>query len=122
MILQTSFLTPPFGFALFYLRSVAPAQDYLDRVTRQRITAMTTAQIYRGAIPYVILQLVMVAVIVAFPQTVLMGLGKVEKVDPSTVSDRTFRNRATTTTSRMRAACSAGRTGRSRRRCDPTPK
>ena len=85
MVLQTSFLTPPFGFALFYLRSVAPAVDYIDKVTRKRISALTTAQIYRGAIPFVILQIIMVAVLIAFPQTVLMGLGKTEAVDVDAV-------------------------------------
>jgi tripartite ATP-independent transporter DctM subunit len=52
--LQTSFLTPPFGFSLFYLRSVAPS-------------AVRTAQIYRGALPFVVLQLVAIAVLIAFP-------------------------------------------------------
>ncbi len=52
--LQTSFLTPPFGFALFYLRGVAPP-------------AITTAQIYRGAIPFVAIQLFALLLIAAFP-------------------------------------------------------
>ena len=45
MNLQTSFLTPPFGFALFYLRSVAARSDYTDHVTKQRIPAVTTEQV-----------------------------------------------------------------------------
>ena len=53
--LQTSFLTPPFGFALFYLRGVAPE-------------SIKTAQIYKGAIPFVIIQLVMLGILAAFPQ------------------------------------------------------
>ena len=53
MNLQTSFLTPPFGFALFYLRSVAPAVDYDDVVTGKRIPAVTTAQIYKGSIAFI---------------------------------------------------------------------
>jgi TRAP-type mannitol/chloroaromatic compound transport system permease large subunit len=52
--LQTSFLTPPFGFALFYLRAVAPAE-------------VRTAQIYRGVIPFVAIQLVALAVLASFP-------------------------------------------------------
>ena len=52
--LQTSFLTPPFGFALFYLRGVAPPQ-------------VTTAQIYRGAIPFVAIQVFALLLIAAFP-------------------------------------------------------
>ncbi|MDX1404479.1 MAG: TRAP transporter large permease subunit [Woeseiaceae bacterium] len=52
--LQTSFLTPPFGFALFYLRGVAPAR-------------VTTGQIYRGVIPFVAIQLLALLIIAAFP-------------------------------------------------------
>jgi len=55
--LQTSFLTPPFGFALFYLRGVAPA-------------GVSTAQIYRGAIPFVAIQLLALLLIAAFPELV----------------------------------------------------
>ncbi|MDH4052930.1 MAG: TRAP transporter large permease subunit, partial [Rubrivivax sp.] len=62
MNLQTSFLTPPFGFALFYLRSVAAKSDYKDRVTGASIKAVTTAQIYKGSIAFIVLQLIMVAV------------------------------------------------------------
>ncbi len=58
MNLQTSFLTPPFGFALFYLRSVAARTDYTDVVTKERIPAVTTAQIYKGSIAFIILQLI----------------------------------------------------------------
>jgi hypothetical protein len=68
MNLQTSFLTPPFGFALFYLRSVAARSDYKDRVTGVTIPAVTTAQIYKGAIAFIIIQLVMVVMVVAFPR------------------------------------------------------
>jgi TRAP-type mannitol/chloroaromatic compound transport system permease large subunit len=68
MNLQTSFLTPPFGFALFYLRSVAARFDYKDRVTGETIPAVTTPQIYKGAIAFIVIQLLMVAAIIAFPQ------------------------------------------------------
>ncbi|WP_396268858.1 TRAP transporter large permease subunit, partial [Ideonella sp.] len=67
MNLQTSFLTPPFGFALFYLRSVAPKSDYKDRVTGETIPAVTTPQIYKGSIAFIVLQLIMVAVVIAYP-------------------------------------------------------
>ena len=53
--LQTSFLTPPFGFALFYLRGVAPP-------------SVTTGQIYCGAIPFVLIQISMLALLAVFPQ------------------------------------------------------
>ncbi len=81
MNLQTSFLTPPFGFALFYLRSVAAKKDYTDRVTGQMIPAVTTAQIYKGSIAFIILQLMMVAAVVAYPELVSGGIEKVEKID-----------------------------------------
>ncbi len=55
--LQTSFLTPPFGFALFYLRGVAPA-------------TVTTGQIYRGVIPFVGIQLLALLILAAFPRLV----------------------------------------------------
>ncbi len=44
--MQTSFMHPPFGFALFFLRSVAPKVPYLDRVTGKRMEPVTTGQIY----------------------------------------------------------------------------
>jgi TRAP-type mannitol/chloroaromatic compound transport system permease large subunit len=55
MNLQTSVLTPPFGFALFYLRSVAPKKDYVDKVTGKPIPAFRTGDIYKGAIAFVAL-------------------------------------------------------------------
>ncbi len=55
--MQTSFLTPPFGFALFYLRGVAPKE-------------VTTGNIYRGVIPFIVLQLVVLVAIIAFPALV----------------------------------------------------
>ncbi len=81
MNLQTSFLTPPFGFALFYLRSVAARSDYDDVVTGQRIKAVTTGQIYKGSIAFIILQLIMVAVIVFNPGLVTASLDKPVVVD-----------------------------------------
>jgi TRAP-type mannitol/chloroaromatic compound transport system permease large subunit len=75
MNLQTSFLTPPFGFALFYLRSVAAKKDYKDRVTGEMIPAVTTPQIYKGSIAFIVLQIVMVGVVIAFPQLVIGSLG-----------------------------------------------
>jgi len=72
--MQTSFLHPPFGYALFYLRSVAPSETYTDRVTGKRLAPLTTGQIYWGSIPFVVIQLVMVGLIIAFPQLVLATL------------------------------------------------
>jgi TRAP-type mannitol/chloroaromatic compound transport system permease large subunit len=70
--MQTSFMHPPFGFALFYLRSVAPAHPYVDKVTRKMTDPVTTGQIYWGAIPFVLIQLVMVALLILFPQMSLV--------------------------------------------------
>jgi TRAP-type mannitol/chloroaromatic compound transport system permease large subunit len=71
--MQTSFMHPPFGFALFYLRSVAPTDDYRDRLTGQTIPKVTTGQIYWGAVPFVLIQVVMVGLIIAFPGLVSGG-------------------------------------------------
>ena len=72
--LQTSFLTPPFGFALFYLRSVAAKSDYTDSVTGKLIKAIATTQIYKGAIAFIAIQLVMVAAVIVYPKLVLDSL------------------------------------------------
>ena len=87
MNLQTSFLTPPFGFALFYLRSVAARNDYDDVVTGKRIKAVTTAQIYKGSIAFIVLQVIMVTVIVLNPGIVTGSLDEAVKVDDATVND-----------------------------------
>jgi TRAP-type mannitol/chloroaromatic compound transport system permease large subunit len=86
MNLQTSFLTPPFGFALFYLRSVAPAEDYDDRFTGRRIAKVTTADIYKGSVTFVVIQLAMLAVVIAFPALTLDALGERKKLDTEGVT------------------------------------
>lgn len=58
MNLQTSFLTPPFGFSLFYLKSVAPP-------------SLSTQSLYRGVVPFILLQLLMVAALMLWPELVL---------------------------------------------------
>jgi len=67
---------PPFGFALFYLRGVAPTRDYIDRVTGRIIAPVTTGEIYWGAVPFVIIQIIMVALVIAFPSMVTDGVEK----------------------------------------------
>jgi len=74
--MQTSFMHPPFGFALFYLRSVAPTQDYQDRITGQQVAKVTTGQIYWGAVPFVLIQILMVGLIIAFPGIVSRDTNK----------------------------------------------
>jgi TRAP-type mannitol/chloroaromatic compound transport system permease large subunit len=83
--MQTSFMHPPFGFALFYLRSVAPHEDYTDKVTGKPVQKVTTGQIYWGAVPFVLIQIVMVGLIIAFPGLVSGGLGKAAEVDTSKI-------------------------------------
>ncbi|MBK6852448.1 MAG: TRAP transporter large permease subunit [Burkholderiales bacterium] len=83
--MQTSFMHPPFGFALFYLRSVAPGDDYKDRVTGKTVAKVTTGQIYWGAVPFVVIQVIMVGLIIAFPELVSGGLGKKEEINVDNV-------------------------------------
>src|SRR4030095_6812005 len=82
--MQTSFMHPPFGFALFYLRSVAPARDYLDKITGKLTAPITTGQIYWGAVPFVCIQVIMVAIVIVFPGLVTANLDR-HKVDQSKV-------------------------------------
>ena len=84
--MQTSFMHPPFGFALFYLRSVAPEGSYIDKVTGKLTEGITTAQIYWGAVPFVCIQVVMVGLVIAFPGMVTGNLDKGNNVDPSKVT------------------------------------
>jgi len=70
--MQTSFMHPPFGFALFYLRGIASKE-------------VKSSQIYWGAIPWVILQLIMVGIVIAFPQLVTAFLDKPSTVDPNSI-------------------------------------
>ncbi len=63
MNLQTSFLTPPFGFSLFYLKGVAPPE-------------VSTQQIYKGIVPFIAIQLIFIAVVVAYPEFIYMLFGK----------------------------------------------
>ena len=83
--MQTSFMHPPFGFALFYLRSVAPREVYVDRVTSKKMDPVTTGQIYWGAVPFVIIQIIAIALVIAFPAMVTHYQGNAAKIDPSKV-------------------------------------
>jgi TRAP-type mannitol/chloroaromatic compound transport system permease large subunit len=81
--MQTSFMHPPFGFALFYLRSVAPRSSYVDKVTGQKLAGVSTGQIYWGAVPFVVIQVIMIGVVIAFPSMVMHYKGA--PVDTSNV-------------------------------------
>jgi tripartite ATP-independent transporter DctM subunit len=69
---QTSFMHPPFGFALFYLRGIAPA-------------SVRSADIYWGALPWVVLQLILVVVVIFWPESVTFWLEPASTVDPSKI-------------------------------------
>jgi TRAP-type mannitol/chloroaromatic compound transport system permease large subunit len=70
--MQTSFMHPPFGFALFYLRGVAPP-------------TVRTADIYWGAVPWIALQVILVAILIYWPQSVTYWIDRGPKIDPSKV-------------------------------------
>ena len=70
--LQSSFMTPPFGFALFYLRSIAPK-------------FVQTKDIYLGAIPWLVLQMILVGIVIFWPESVTFLLDRGTGVDPASV-------------------------------------
>jgi TRAP-type mannitol/chloroaromatic compound transport system permease large subunit len=75
--MQTSFMHPPFGFALFYLRGIADTLFKEGRIEKP----VKSNDIYLGAIPWVIMQLVLVVIVIFVPETVTMFLEKEQKVD-----------------------------------------
>jgi len=83
--MQTSFMHPPFGFALFYLRSVAPTREYRDKITGKMMAPITTMQIYWGAVPFVLIQILMVGLVILFPQMVMVYKSDASTVDPSKI-------------------------------------
>ena len=70
--LQTSFMHPPFGFALFYLRGIAPPE-------------IRSSQIYLGAIPWLLLQVLLVSIVILWPESVTYWIDDGPAVDPSTI-------------------------------------
>jgi TRAP-type mannitol/chloroaromatic compound transport system permease large subunit len=68
--LQTSFLTPPFGFALFYLRSISPAKAWNDVVTGKFIEGIRTTEIYKGALPFIVIQFLAIMIVIFYPRLV----------------------------------------------------
>ena len=70
--MQTSFMHPPFGFALFFLRSVAPS-------------SVKTSDIYWGAVPFVMIQIIMIGLVILFPQMVTVNLNTDAQIDASSV-------------------------------------
>ncbi|KAA0890869.1 TRAP transporter large permease subunit [Pusillimonas sp. ANT_WB101] len=68
--LQASYLTPPFGFALFFMRSVTPIKDYVDKVSGKTIKGIKTIDIYRSGLSFVVIQVIMIGILVVFPEVV----------------------------------------------------
>jgi tripartite ATP-independent transporter DctM subunit len=83
--MQTSFMHPPFGFALFYLRSVAPKEPFVDRVSGKLTQGVTTGQIYWGAVPFVFIQVIMVVLVISFPAMVMHYKKGQSTMDPNKV-------------------------------------
>jgi TRAP-type mannitol/chloroaromatic compound transport system permease large subunit len=83
--LQTSFLTPPFGFSLFFLRSIAPTSNWVDKVTGKTMPPVKTTEIYRGVFPYIVIQFIMIIVVIAFPGLVMHYKDEQPTVKPDDV-------------------------------------
>jgi len=75
--MQTSFMHPPFGFALFYLRGISDTL-YKNKALPRKVESK---DIYMGAIPFIVIQLMLVAVVIFFPQTVTFFLDKEKVLD-----------------------------------------
>ena len=75
--MQTSFMHPPFGFALFYLRGISDTLFKTGAISKK----VESRDIYMGAIPWVLMQLLLVVIVIFVPQTVTMFLDKEQKVD-----------------------------------------
>ncbi len=73
--IQTSFMHPPFGFALFYLRGIAPP-------------SIKTSDIYWGAIPWVFLQVILVVIVILWPGSVTYWIDRGKGLDPSKIDIR----------------------------------
>ncbi len=86
--LQTSFLTPPFGFALFYFRSTAPKDVYQDRVTQKTLNPVKTSEIYRGVIPFIAIQAVMLVTVIFYPPMVMHYKSNAIVVDEEIVNEQ----------------------------------
>ncbi|MFT4193029.1 TRAP transporter large permease subunit, partial [Ottowia sp.] len=80
--MQTSFMHPPFGFALFYLRGIADTLFKAGKLPRK----VESNDIYMGSIPWVGLQLLLVVIVIFFPQTVTVFLKKEKVVDVDSIT------------------------------------
>ncbi|MEO8804819.1 MAG: TRAP transporter large permease subunit [Burkholderiaceae bacterium] len=83
--LQTSFMTPPFGYALFFLRGVAPREDSIDRESGRIVKGVSTDDIVVGALPFVAVPVLVMAALIAFPQLVLWDDGRASRLPDAAV-------------------------------------
>jgi TRAP-type mannitol/chloroaromatic compound transport system permease large subunit len=83
--LQTSFLTPPFGFSLFFLRSIAPINTWVDKVTGKDMPGVKTTEIYKGVFPFIVIQFIMIMVVIFFPGLVMHYKDEAPKTDPANI-------------------------------------
>lgn len=85
--LQASFMHPPFGLSLFFMRSVAPREDYIDKITGTMIKGVKLTEIYLGAIPFIAAQIVMIFILILFPQMVMVYKSghQISGVDAATI-------------------------------------
>ena len=79
--LQASFMTPPFGFSLFFLRGAAPRSDTTDPHNGTTIRGIGTNDIYVGVLPFVAVQLLVLGLLIAWPALVLREMPAVELDD-----------------------------------------
>ncbi len=105
--MQTSFMHPPFGFALFYLRSVAPREAYRDKVTGRTMPPVKTSEIYWGAVPFLVIQLLMVAVLMAAPSLVMRKPEAHKAYAPPAISSRPQSTRSCAGAGTIRASPSS---------------
>ena len=79
--LQTSFITPPFGYALFFLRSVAPREAHIDATSGRVVPGVSTQDIYFGVMPFVAVQLLVMAAVIAWPSLIHLDGERSPKFD-----------------------------------------
>jgi tripartite ATP-independent transporter DctM subunit len=81
--LQTSFLTPPFGYALFFLRSVAPHEAHVD-ASGQQVPGISTQDIYVGVLPFVVVQVLVMGAVIAWPSLIQLDRDRGPRLDEAT--------------------------------------
>lgn len=86
--LQTSFLTPPFGFSLFFLRSVTPVAPFIDKVTKRTIEGVSTGTIFRGVVPFILIQATVIVCVICFPELLDVFKRPVVQLDDAAISEQ----------------------------------